>query len=319
MSKTTRGPCKEPFVLALACAAAFAAGCALEPATDADVAVTVQALTSQSFSMPDAYNGTSSSGSACSTLSSNKKDIVGHEPAEPGTYPVAVYMTGTSGAFNSATALRFTEKMAQRGFVAATVEYSNGNYPGCTTLRGRASCIFNAASANSAITKLCARPKAGNCSKGIVTAGLSQGANIASLAKNYDGRARAAYLMANVITPSFFNNTSCLEDRATTFRGSELRAISGESDEYMTGLTELRSNLNSATGLNCTGMTCLQPDGSGWHIVTDPQVTDDEADHCYMLVGGCSPTAPLDPIYDTGAELWSSSTNYDWLASRVTF
>jgi hypothetical protein len=318
MSKTTRGSCRDPFALALACAAAFAAGCALEPATDVDVALAMQALTSQSFSMPNAYNGTSSSGSSCSSSSSNKKDIVGHEPAEAGTYPVAVFMTGTRGAFNSASALRFTEKMAQRGFVAATVEYSNGNYPGCTTLRGRASCIFNAASPNSAITKLCARPKA-DCSKGVVSAGLSQGANIASLARNFDARARAAYLMANVITPSFFNNTSCLRDSATTFRGSELRAVSGESDEFMSGLSELRSNLNSATGLSCTGMTCLQPDGSGWHIVTDPEVTDDEADHCYMLVGGCTASAPLDPIYDGGAELWSSDTNYAWLASRVTF
>jgi hypothetical protein len=78
--------------------------------------------------------------------------------------------------------------------------------------------------ANSAIAQLCARPKA-DCSKGIVSLGISQGSDIASVTKNYDSRSRAAYLVSNVITPSFYKNSSCLKDSATVFTRNQERAV----------------------------------------------------------------------------------------------
>jgi hypothetical protein len=187
-------------------------------------------------------------------------------------------------------------------------------------MTGRAKCIFDAASANSAISKVCARAKA-DCSKGIVSLGISQGSNIASLAKNYDSRARAAYLMANVLSPSILNLTSCLKDSATAFAPNQMRAVSGEKDEMMSGISELRQNLNDTFGsyATCsTGTNCMKPDGSGWQLVLNANVADGNADHCFMVNSGCSGPGTADPTYDTGSAWWSSGTAYDWLKSRVT-
>lgn len=269
--------------------------------------------TASAFTMPGAYNGTSSLGGGCSSLA--KKDLIGHEPSASGKFPVAVWLTGTGADFAGEGALAFTRSMASLGFVAASVDYTNDSYPTCSVLSTRASCVFNASSSSSAIAKLCAREKA-DCSKGIVVAGISQGANIASLAKNYDSRARAAYLLSNVVTPSFYDNTSCLKDSATVFTASEIRIVSAEKDEFMTGISETRSNLVTATGRSCTGNSCLSADGSGWYIVSNGEVSDGVADHCYLLNGGCF-SDEIDPYYETSTAAWSGWTNLKWLAGRI--
>ena len=269
--------------------------------------------TPSAFTMNDAYNGTSFLGGGCSSFA--KQSLIGHEPSATGKYPVAVWLTGTLADYAGEGALAFTRSMASLGFVAASVEYTNTTYPSCSALTTRASCVFNASSASSAIAKLCARSKA-DCSKGIVVAGISQGANLASLAKNYDSRARAAYLLSNVVTPSFYDNTSCLKDSATSFSASQVRIVSGESDEYMSGVSETRSNLVTATGRSCSGNSCLSSDGSGWYIVSNSEVSDGKADHCYLLNGGCNATK-IDPRYETSTAAWSGWTNVLWLAGRI--
>jgi len=167
-----------------------AAGCAPtddETLSEAEVGEIHQsatlAHTPAAFSMPNSYYGTSSFGGSCSAFAA--QDMLGHEPTAAGRYPVAVWLTGTLADFAGEGAQEFTKSMASLGFVAATVEYTNYNYASCGTLKTRASCVFNASSANSAIAKLCARSKA-DCSKGIVVAGIRQGATMASLAKSDD-------------------------------------------------------------------------------------------------------------------------------------
>lgn len=286
-----------------------------EETDESQVETTQQGLsasyTPSAFTMNGAYNGTSMFGGGCSA----KQSLIGHEPAASGKYPVAVWLTGTLADYAGEGALAFTRSMASLGFVAASVEYTNNSYPSCSTLTTRASCVFNASSSGSAIAKLCARAKA-DCSKGIVVAGISQGANLASLAKNYDGRARAAYLLSNVVTPSFYDNTSCLKDSATAFSASQVRIVSGEADEYMSGASETRSNLVAATGRSCSGNSCLSSDGSGWYIVANSEVSDGKADHCYLLNGGCN-SAKIDPRYETSTAAWSGWTNVLWLAGRI--
>jgi len=266
------------------------------------------------FTMANAYNGTSLFGSSCS--SSSKMDLVGHEPATAGKFPVAVWLTGTLADFKGDGALAFTASMAARGFVAATVEYANSTYPSCGAMKTKASCVFDASSSNSAIAKLCARAKA-DCSKGIVVAGISQGANLASLSKNYDARVKGAYLLSNVVAPSFYNNSACLSDAATKLAKNEVRIISAESDEFEGSVSKVRSALHTATGYKCTGYDCLQADGSGWYIVSDAQVQDGKADHCYLLNGGCSGTT-ADKGYETSSAVWAGVPNVDWLASRIS-
>src|SRR5215471_8255161 len=84
-------------------------GCAADDMGDDEVGVTQEALSTYSpvsFSMPDAYYGTTSSGTTCS--SSAKMDMAGYEPSEGGTYPVAIWVTGTGGDWNAALAQSLT-------------------------------------------------------------------------------------------------------------------------------------------------------------------------------------------------------------------
>lgn len=282
-----------------------------------EIAGSSQALTSTGFTMADAYYGDSWG----SCRSSAKKDIVGSEPAEPGAYPVFIYLTGTTMNYQGAEAQLITAEMAKRGFVAATLEYANGSYPSCSTMRTRASCIFNPASANSAVSKLCARAKA-DCSQGIVVAGFSQGANLAALAKNYDGRVRGAYLLGHGNKASIIDVSSCANNSATTLLPSESRSINGDSDQYFGGsLSGTRTQLQAVSGVSCpTASSCLQTNGSGWYILGGSQVADGKADHCYFFKGAssnCSSNAGLDPSWVSGSAPWALQPNLTWLASRV--
>ena len=300
-----------------ACAAGQS-GCTVCNATCHSVAGAVSGSAAQPFSMPGAYNATSG-GSGTTCVSTSLKSINGHEPTAAGTYPVAVYMTGTYMTYNGADAQAFTQRMAARGFVAATVEYINSSYPStCAVLEAKASCIFNAASANSAISKLCARTKA-DCSKGIVVSGFSQGANLATLAKDNDSRARAALVFGDVYKPVIYNLMACLQDSATVFTASQMRAISGEVDGFAGGnSSNVRADLISVTGRSCAASVwdCLQPDGSGWYMVKNAEVVDGNADHCFLLDGGCG-TSSLDLSFSTGSAAWSLDTGLAWLAGRV--
>jgi dienelactone hydrolase len=278
---------------------------------------TSQALTATSFSMPDAYYGDSLFG-GCS--SGSKKDIVGSEPAEPGAYPVFVYLTGTTMSFTGAEAQLLTAEMAKRGFVAATVEYSNSTYPSCSTMKKRAECIFNASSANSAISKICSRAKA-DCRQGIVVSGFSQGANLAALSKNYDARVKGAYLLGHGNKASIINVASCANDSATALLPTEMRSVNGEKDQYFGGSQSgVRTQLQAVTGVRCSGTNCLQAGGNGWYIVTNSQVSDGSADHCYFFKGAnssCSSNSGFETAWATGTQPWSLQPNLSWLAARV--
>jgi hypothetical protein len=278
-----------------------------------------QALTvaAARFSMPDAYYGSSTFG-GCS--SGSKMDIVGAEPVDPGTYPVFVYVTGTTMAFNAGEALAITDSMAKRGFVAATVQYANGSYPTCSAMKTKASCIFDRNSANSAISKLCARAKA-DCSQGIVVSGFSQGANLSALSKNYDSRVRGAYLIGHGNKASIIDVSSCANNSATVLLPSEMRSINGENDQYFGGSQSgVRNQLQAVTGVSCAGTNCLKPDGSGWFIVTNPTVADGKADHCYFFNGAnssCSSYSGLESSWSVGTGAPSLTSNLNWLAAKV--
>lgn len=272
----------------------------------------------QTFTLSQAYRGTSgTSGTTCSA--SALKDITGYEPTAAGTYPVAVYTTGTYMPFNDKDAQLFTQRMAARGFVAATVQYVTDTYPtNCSIMEAKARCIFDSASTESAIAKLCARPKA-DCSKGVVTAGFSQGANLATLARDYESRVRAVLAIGDVYKPSVLNLEACLKDSATVITASQMRAVSGEHDGYAGGTPDsVRSQLIVVTGQSCasTAWDCLQSDGSGWYMVKDAQVADGEADHCFLLQGGCN-QPNIDASFETGTAPYSLNPSLDWLAGRA--
>jgi len=270
-----------------------------------------QAVTTTSFTAT--YTGQGNGATTCNSTF----NISGQEPSTTGTFPVFVYMVGTGETFTNASASAAVAGMASRGYVAATVAYNSGTFSGCSTISGKASCIFNPSSSTSAISTLCARAKA-DCTKGIVVGGFSQGAVIATLAKNFNAGVQAAYGLGDGVIYSIFNLTSCMGNGNRALASDHLRVVDGEKDQFIgPTASNVRSQFLTLTGLSCgtSAFTCLQSNASGWIIVQNAQVGDGSADHCYMRkTGDCSGSAnSLDVGWQTGTDVWELGANLDWL------
>lgn len=266
------------------------------------------ALAAQTVDFTATYRGGTSS---CGTTF----NIKGSEPSVPGRYPLFVYTVGTSEAYDHASAMTAIHHMAARGYVAATVQYPNSTFGGCSTIGGRAKCIFNAASATSAVSVLCARANA-DCSKGIAVAGFSQGSVIAVLARNYNANVRAAYGLGAGVQYSFFDLRACMANGNHTLTNDRLRVINGEVDGFMgSSPSSVRGQLQELTGRSCgsAATSCFAANNSGWYMVSGFETNDGQADHCYMRVGGCTGNT-LDSAW-LSTFLWSLDTNLQWLTT----
>lgn len=250
--------------------------------------------------------------------------INGYEPAAAGTYPVFIYVTGTKLSPWSADDQLITQEMAQRGFVAASVDYSTRtNYPGtCTGLNAAVREIFDAADASSAVRVVGARPKA-DVSKGLVVMGFSQGANIASLAKNYAAAVQAAFLIGNG-----YNNMgiSCYPDSATVITADRSRSVMGASDSAYTfagyggSLDANRQVMETTSGVSCgpTAASCVAADGSGWYLVQAFETAAGKEDHCFHYASAFCGTVPFDANFLGGSFFWSLGPSLDWLSGFAT-
>jgi hypothetical protein len=265
------------------------------------------------------YKGGSTA--ACGTTYS----ISGKEPTASGKYPVYVHIGGTGESYNSNWAMAAVNAAVAKGFVAATVQYDNGSFGTCSAIGTRAKCIFDPNNVNSAIAKLCSRAKA-DCSKGIVTGGLSQGSIISVLSRDYDSRIRASMGQGTGTTyTAAYNLASCMNNGNHAQPGSRLRIINGERDMFVGGTEAVaRASAQTVTGISCTGnpQSCFQANGAGWYIVKDAQVLDLNADHCFMGYGGvvgvqCS-GALVDSGYQNGSVAWQLKPTIDWLKTFVT-
>src|SRR5579871_1457251 len=263
----------------------------------------------QTTSFTATYTGQGAFSTTCNTRFS----IVGQEPSATGTFPVFVYMVGTSETFNNnGAAAAAVSGMANRGFVAAGIQYDSGEFGTCSQISGKAKCIFDPSSSVSAITQLCSRAKA-DCSKGVLVGGFSQGAVMATLAKNFNAQVQAAWGMGDGVVYSTFNLTACMANGNRTLPSDHLRAVDGQADQFI-GPTEsqVRSQFQTLTGDNCgtSATSCLQSNGSGWIIVLDGQVKSGNADHCYMRSNGClSSETTNDPGWLTGTAPWELNAN----------
>lgn len=268
-----------------------------------------------SFSMTYKGGSTSSCGSTY--------NITGKEPSASGKYPLFVYIGGTGESYTSNWGAAAIDEAVSKGFVAASVQYDNASFGTCSTIGTRAKCIFNPANANSAIAKLCSRAKV-DCSKGIVTGGLSQGSIISVLSKNTDSRVRASFGQGTGSTYTVaYNLESCMADGKHKQTGDRIRIVNGERDMFVGGTeATARSQAELVTGLKCTGkQSCFRSNGSGWYIVKDAQVYDLNADHCFMGYGGvvgvqCSGLL-VDPGYQYGSDPWQVKATIAWLKTFV--
>lgn len=270
------------------------------------------AIAQTSFSM--SYRGGSTS------LCGSSYNITGKEPGTAGTYPVFVYIGGTGESYNSQWAQAAVDAAVARGMVAASVQYDNGTFGTCSTIGQRARCMFDPSRTTSAIAQLCSRAKA-DCSKGIVTGGLSQGSIISVLSKNTDSRIEASWGQGTGTYYSGYNLGACMTDGTHAQPGSRLRIINGERDMFVGGTeSSARASAQRVTGLtSCSGTTCFRDNGSGWAVVKDYQVQDLYADHCFMGYGGgygsqCTGLF-VDGNYRSGSGAWALPATMDWVKS----
>ena len=242
------------------------------------------------------------------------------EPAQWGNGPYPVYMW-TPGAFERYTgnlAMLFIAEMSTRGFVAATIQYDNAQFAkDCEDWTLRASSIYDATRSTSAVSVVCAL-EAAACSTGLVTMGMSQGAGIAILAKNYAPNVQAVlgFSVSDIqrLGLTAVNFGACIDKPATAIPVNRLMIVNGRQDSIFGG----QAPLMRVSGLSCPEGTsqCWSPglNGAGWYIVQDGQVVDALADHCYMLNGGCS-SRTFDDNWYLGTYNWSFKPNLDWLAT----
>jgi hypothetical protein len=277
------------------------------------MALSAGSALAQTTTFTTSYMGQGEGSTTCKT----KFSIDGVAPSAAGSYPVFLYMVGTTETFNNASATAAINGMAKLGYVAATVQYDSGEFGNCSQISGKSSCIFNPNSSTSAISAVCAEANA-DCSKGVLAGGFSQGAVIATLAKNFDSNVQAVWGMGDgVMYTAEFNLSSCMANGNRTLPSDRLRAVNGQADEF-TGDTQAKqqTNMQSLTGFDCASgsFTCLQSNGSGWIIVQNGQTEADDADHCYMRDGGCLASQnKLDTGWENGTANWELSANLQWL------
>jgi hypothetical protein len=244
----------------------------------------------------------------------------------PGPYPVFFWIPGTYEPYTDPLSTLFLDEMAARGFLAASVEYSNNeSVQNCTQYTDRAQGIFDQTRSTSAVGAVCSLSSA-NCSKGMTASGVSQGAELAILAANYASNMKAIYVLSG---GDQFDNVEplqvtlpCEDKGSTVIPQDRITIVNGIDDPYFGG----QSQVEGVTGLTCPTGTyeCWSPDGSGagWYIVQGWQNVTGIAGHCYFTDGinntyTCNGVE--DPNWGPPATYdWSLAPNLDWLATFGT-
>jgi hypothetical protein len=241
----------------------------------------------------------------------------------PGPYPVFIWVPGTDEPYNDRNAKEFTQQMALRGFLSASVQYSNTEaVQDCNAYQPRAQGIFDSTRSDSAVGVLCNLCDV-DCTLGITVSGVSQGAELAVLSANYSPQVQAVYALSG---GDHFEDVNiplpCMDKANTMIPGNRLTIIDGQSDPFFGG----QSNVQNVSGFVCPdgSFQCWSPDdsGAGWYIVQDWQNTTGVAGHCYftdsssvdVCSGGYDVNWRPPATYD-----WSLDTNLDWLASLGTY
>jgi hypothetical protein len=241
----------------------------------------------------------------------------------PGPYPVFIYVPGTYEGYEDPLAQLFVTSMVKRGFLSASVAYSNNSLAqSCPLYKPKAQGIFDSTRSTSATATVCSLSSA-DCSKGIVTSGISQGGFIAVMAKNYDPRVQAVYALSmSDYAQNAHEPFACVDKQNTSIPANRVTIVNGISDPAFTG----QQPVQNVSGFTCPdgSYQCWSPDnsGAGWYVVQNWQVVSGKADHCYFMDGNKTSVGCVgigDPNWlPPAAENWSFASNMAWLASMGT-
>lgn len=290
--------------------ASLAAACAVRPeGPSSDQGQAVASASLPIFESVLTYAGYDSTTGQCTKT----QHMLVFRPVAPGRYPVMTYTVGTGGIYDAPEGRTVASEMAKRGFVAASIEYDSLDPAvllSYAPIYGAASCAYAKTESTSAIGTLCSLSDA-DCSRGVVTGGMSQGADLAILAQSYDSDVRAAWVMG-------FGKISIWgETLSWVLPQDRLRIVDGTEQDP--------ADLEAITGCTSTTQSCFQSNGSGWYIVQDSELESGQSGHCYYIAPrtdgtpvGCTNYPPngFDPGWAPPSTLpWSLDTNLAWLAS----
>jgi hypothetical protein len=260
------------------------------------------------------------------TASMNKALLInGYEPSAAGTYPAFIYITGTKLSPWSADDQLITQEMAARGFVAVAVDYTTRmNYPAnCTGLTTAVAQVFDASNPASAVNVVASRAKV-DLSKGLVVMGFSQGANVASLAKNFSPSIAGAVLIGNGYTSW---GASCYGDGYTAITGSQTRSLMGATDSAYVfnggpggNIEQNRIVMETTSGMSCglSATSCTDAGGGGWYLVQAFETASGKDGHCFHYGNSPCGGTPMDAQFVSGSHYWSLGPSLDWLAAFGT-
>jgi dienelactone hydrolase len=248
---------------------------------------------------------------------------------EPGRPPkgLIVFLPGTNADAVNPVSLAYMTALARRGYAVATVDYDNRFVDrfDCEVLAAKGRQIFDRSSPRSALNRIYAR-SAAEPDAGLGVIGFSQGGWIGHQAGRFTGdvEVRAALLLATGRTVRLNNRLFSLSLPCNERRHNEVPrvlAVNGESDPVYTfegdvpRAAQLREPLAAVTGVECDGRRCMDgPDGSGWILVGDGEVTDGLADHEFPLVEELD---ALDPIWYLSDAPWALKSTVDWLEAAL--
>jgi len=264
---------------------------------------------------------------------SKTQTIYGAKPTVTGDYPTLIYMHGTTADSNqNKEGQRFVERAAAQGFHALAVTYRSSGSLNEKGLHRHAYCAFDQSRSGNAMAAVCATAGA-SCSKGVVLAGFSQGAAIAAIAKNYNDKVKAVWAigLSAYIYPKYEipTNTFAAPHGTRALPNDKLVINMGQSSNISKKnlIAEDLPSLKKLTGQDCgSGFNCLQQDGSGYYVVSNAEIKDKVADHCYWMMvnkwstGMSCTTSPkeFEPGFQPPALTnWSMIRNLEWLRSQI--
>ncbi|MFT3713663.1 MAG: malectin domain-containing carbohydrate-binding protein [Archangium sp.] len=339
------------------------AGLAMDAGVERDAGVDPDAGTELDAGLPQplslvAFNDTYGADNfgGCNKTSA----ITGFEPMTVGKkYPLFIYTVGTLDNWGYSGSLVYTpskpnevvleilREAASRGLVAASIEYDNFFLVDCGGLRAKTHCIFDPMDQATAVSKLCARPNV-DCELGIITAGHSQGSQLAAYAKNWNSRVRATWglgVTSDAVIgfgsgdqPGLSNATGnnddrCLRADRTALTEDRMRLVNGLNEMCFStsvpGFNPLEMNpaascgpassqgeLERISGMHCStdSMNCTTDAGSGWLIIPNSAVEGGSAHHTWFGIEvDAGVSRPEVHFAAPSTEPWSISTNVEWL------
>lgn len=257
----------------------------------------------------------------------------------PGGCRLFFWVEGTTWApFLEAKQQQVMTEMFNRGFVAVTMNYRSSQfyYGGCwgydvngrgNGVADKARSIFDSDDSNSIINQLCDKDYI-NCEAGVAVAGFSQGAQIVSMATDYDDRVSAALLLGcgndpvpqgpiNVGHMSCMDTVKLPKQRRRYFNGDNDHLFFQPKGSNVDGYSVGREQLSAMSHYLCPASDTL-PDNCLQHEpqkVADPYTggTIENTGGYYLIENGRHGDFRQWSNFTSTSAEWNYYTQLDWL------